>query len=59
MVLADLNDEYTFLLKAKYIENKSTDEIADAIGKSYKATESMLTRARDAFRNKFNQTNHS
>jgi RNA polymerase sigma-70 factor (ECF subfamily) len=58
-VLADLNDEYTFLLKAKYIENKSTDEIAVAIGKSYKATESMLTRAREAFRNKFNQTNHS
>jgi RNA polymerase sigma-70 factor, ECF subfamily len=59
MVLADLNDDYTFLLKAKYIENKSTDEIAIAIGKSYKATESMLARARDAFRNKFIQTNHS
>jgi RNA polymerase sigma-70 factor (ECF subfamily) len=59
MVLADLNEEYTFLLKAKYIENKSTDEIAITIGKSYKATESMLTRARDAFRNKYNQTNHS
>jgi len=57
-VLANLSDEYTYLLKAKYIENKSTDEIAIAIGKSYKATESMLTRARDAFRNKFKQTNH-
>jgi RNA polymerase sigma-70 factor (ECF subfamily) len=57
-VLADLNNEYTYLLKAKYIENKSTNEIAVAIGKSYKATESILARARDAFRNKFNQTNH-
>jgi len=58
-VLANLRDEYTYLLKAKYIENKSTDEIAIAIGKSYKATESMLTRARGDFRNKFKQTNHS
>jgi len=58
-VLANLTDEYNYLLKAKYIENKSTDEIATAIGKSYKATESMLTRARDAFRNKFKQINHS
>jgi RNA polymerase sigma-70 factor, ECF subfamily len=58
-VLADLNDEYTFLLKAKYIENKSTDEIAIAIGKSYKATESMLARARNAFRKKFRQANHT
>jgi RNA polymerase sigma-70 factor (ECF subfamily) len=59
MVLANLTDEYSYLLKEKYVENKSTDEIAIAIGKSYKATESMLKRARDAFRNKFNQTNHS
>ena len=58
-VLANLPDEYNYLLTAKYIENKSTDEIALEIGKSYKATESMLTRAREAFREKFKQTNHS
>ena len=58
-VLANLTDEYNYLLKAKYVENKSTDEISTAIGKSYKATESMLTRARDAFRNKFKQINNS
>jgi RNA polymerase sigma-70 factor, ECF subfamily len=57
-VLANLSGEYTYLLKAKYIENRSTDEIAKVIGKSYKATESMLTRARDAFRKEFRQTNH-
>jgi RNA polymerase sigma-70 factor, ECF subfamily len=59
MVFATLTDDYTYLLTAKYIENKSTDEIAKVIGKSYKATESMLTRARDAFRRKFIQTNRS
>jgi len=59
MVLANLTEEYNFLLKAKYIENKSIDEISINIGKSYKATESMLTRARESFRNKFRQINHS
>jgi RNA polymerase sigma-70 factor (ECF subfamily) len=54
-VLANLTDKYNYLLKAKYIENKSTDEIAVVIGKSYKATESMLTRARESFRKKFKQ----
>ena len=58
-VLANLTDEYNYLLTAKYIENKNTDKIALEIGKSYKATESMLTRAREAFRKKFKQTNHS
>jgi len=59
MALANLTDEYNYLLKAKYIENKSIEEIAIDLGKSYKATESMLTRARDTFRTKFKQRNHS
>ena len=59
MVLANLSDEYNYLLKAKYVENKSIDEISAATGKSYKATESMLTRARNDFRNKFKQIYHS
>jgi len=54
-VLANLTDEYRYLLEAKYIENKSIDEISGEIGKSYKAAESMLTRARDAFRKEFKQ----
>jgi RNA polymerase sigma-70 factor (ECF subfamily) len=59
LALANLNNDYNYLLTAKYIDNKSTDEIATALGKSYKATESMLTRAREAFRKKFKQINHS
>jgi len=52
-VLANLTDIYRYLLAAKYIENKSVDQISLDIGKSYKATESMLTRSREAFRKEF------
>jgi len=58
-VLANLNIEYRYLLEAKYIENKSIDEISREIGKSYKATESMLTRARESFRKQFKQIKKS
>ena len=54
-ILANLSDEYRYLLEAKYIDNKSISEISDVIGKSYKATESMLTRARESFRKEFKQ----
>lgn len=54
-VLADLSDEYRCLLMARYFENKSVDEISLEIGKSYKATESLLTRSRNAFRKKLKQ----
>jgi RNA polymerase sigma-70 factor (ECF subfamily) len=54
-VLANLTSEYRYLLEAKYIENKSINEISCEIGKSYKATESMLTRVREAFRKEFKQ----
>ncbi len=54
-VLADLSDEHRHLLMARYFENKSVDEISLQLGKSYKATESLLTRSRNAFRKKFKQ----
>jgi len=56
-ILANLTEKYRYLLVAKYIENKGIDEISLQIGKSYKATESLLTRARDAFRKEFKQLN--
>jgi RNA polymerase sigma-70 factor, ECF subfamily len=56
-VLALLAEEYRYLLMAKYLENKSTEEISSEIGKTYKATESMLSRARNTFRKKFKQIN--
>lgn len=51
-VLASLTNEYRYLLEVRYLENKSVDEISNEIGKSYKATESILSRAREAFRKK-------
>jgi len=54
-VLANLTSAYRYLLEAKYIENKSIGELSCEIGKSYKATESMLTRARESFRKEFKQ----
>jgi len=57
--LANLTGEYRYLLETKYIENKSIDELSGQIGKSYKATESMLTRARESFRKAFRQIKKS
>jgi RNA polymerase sigma-70 factor, ECF subfamily len=53
-ILGNLTELYRNLLIAKYIDNKSIDEISIGIGKSYKATESLLSRSRAAFRKEFN-----
>lgn len=44
---------YADALEAKYVQELSVNEIAARIGKSAKATESILTRARVAFRDAF------
>ena len=44
---------YADTLEAKYVRDLSVNEIARLIGKSAKATESILTRARAAFRDSF------
>ena len=54
-VLADLSDNYRYLLMARYFENKSVEQISQAVDKSYKATESLLSRSREAFRKRFDQ----
>ena len=56
-ILATLSDEHRKLLMLRYFENKSVNEISVEIGKSYKATESNLSRAREAFRKKFTDIN--
>ncbi len=45
---------YADTLEAKYVHDMTVKEIADVIGKSPKATESILTRARNAFKENFN-----
>jgi DNA-directed RNA polymerase specialized sigma24 family protein len=41
------------VLEWKYIHGLSVDEIAERLDVGYKATESLLTRAREAFRDAF------
>ncbi len=48
--LGALPEEYRRVLVARYAEERGVDEIARSLGKTYKATESLLSRARAAFR---------
>jgi RNA polymerase sigma-70 factor (ECF subfamily) len=56
--LAELPEHYEAVLRAKYLERQSVEEIATARGDSLKAVESLLARARQAFREAFERTNH-
>jgi RNA polymerase sigma-70 factor (ECF subfamily) len=49
-VLAELPAAYEDVLRAKYLDQRGVDEIAAALGQTPKAVESLLTRARQAFR---------
>ena len=44
---------YGDVLEWKYLRDMSMEEIAGRLGRSPKAVESLLTRARDAFRDSF------
>jgi RNA polymerase sigma-70 factor (ECF subfamily) len=44
---------YADILEWKYVRDLSVNEIAQRLGRSAKATESLLTRAREAFREAF------
>lgn len=54
-VLCSLPNHYEDVLRAKYLDQQSVDEIAEARRESPKAIESLLTRARKAFRDLFVQ----
>ncbi len=49
-VLSQLPTEYRTALAARYADGQSVEEIAQLLEKSYKATESVLSRAKAAFR---------
>jgi RNA polymerase sigma-70 factor (ECF subfamily) len=53
--LAALPDRYEVVLRAKYLDRLSVDEIAAARGESPKAVESLLSRARQAFREAYEE----
>ena len=48
--LAELEPRHEAVLRAKYLEQRSVNDIAEAWNESSKAIESLLTRARQAFR---------
>lgn len=50
VALAELPEHYEAVLRAKYLDQMSVDAIATQRGESPKAVESLLTRARQAFR---------
>jgi RNA polymerase sigma-70 factor (ECF subfamily) len=50
VALAALPERYESVLRAKYLDGASVAEIAAQWGESAKAVESLLTRAREAFR---------
>jgi RNA polymerase sigma-70 factor (ECF subfamily) len=52
-VLDHLPVRYGNALNWKYIQGRSVREVADGLGISAKAAESLLTRARQAFRDGF------
>jgi RNA polymerase sigma-70 factor (ECF subfamily) len=53
LTLDHLPGRYGDILEWKYIQGQSVSEIADRLGLGYKAAESLLTRAREAFRGAF------
>jgi RNA polymerase sigma-70 factor (ECF subfamily) len=54
--LAELAPHYERVLRAKYLDDQSVQAIASAWGESPKAIESLLTRARQAFREAYLRT---
>ena len=57
LTLDHLPGRYGDVLEWKYIQGLTVDEIADRLGMGYKAAESLLTRARVAFREGFSLIN--
>jgi RNA polymerase sigma-70 factor (ECF subfamily) len=54
-VLRSLPDDYRAVLTAKYCDGLAVTEIAAVSGRTPKAVESLLTRARDAFRREWSK----
>jgi RNA polymerase sigma-70 factor (ECF subfamily) len=56
LALAELPEHYEAVLRAKYLDGQSVAEIAAKWNESPKAIESLLTRARQAFREVYEKT---
>jgi RNA polymerase sigma-70 factor (ECF subfamily) len=56
VALAELSDRHELALRMKYFDQMSVAEMANATGESLKAVESLLTRARQAFRDAYQRS---
>lgn len=56
--LGSLSDRHRAVLVLRYLEDFSVSEVADALDLGYKATESLLTRARVAFSRAYEEAGH-
>lgn len=56
--LRELTDSQRLVLTLKHVDGFSVDEIADQIGRTPKAVESMLVRSRTAFRSAYGGLEH-
>jgi RNA polymerase sigma factor (sigma-70 family) len=52
-VLAELPEHYSVVLQWRYWEKRSAREMAEATGRSEKAIERLLARAREQFRRRW------
>src|SRR3712207_1533234 len=52
-VMRELPPDYQAVLSLRYLDDLSVPEVADALGRSVHATESLLVRARRAFRTSY------
>jgi RNA polymerase sigma-70 factor (ECF subfamily) len=57
-VMADLPPSHQAALALRYLDDRSVADVADALGKSVHATESLLARARREFRATFREHDH-
>ena len=53
LALSQLPERYEAALRAKYLDRQSVAQMAEAWQETPKAIESLLTRAREAFREKY------
>lgn len=56
VALAELSERHELALRMKYFDQLSVNEITVATGESVKAVESLLTRARQAFRDAYQRS---
>jgi RNA polymerase sigma-70 factor, ECF subfamily len=57
LAMDKIKNKYNDILRMKYIDGKSQEEIAAVLGKKSKAVESLLTRARVSFKKEIDRLN--